>query len=514
MENNIKTYVIDLFCGFGGTTTGIAKAGTNIEVKACINHDANAIRSHSANYPNCLHFTEDIRTISLSPIVELVNELRRKDPTCKIAIWASLECTNFSRAKCGPKVADSRTLAEDLERYLEAFSPDFLWIENVEEFLLWGPLDEDGNPIKEQEGESYQKWVDMLTDRFFCNTMFQDTLIAADYGGRTIRKRLFLQFTKDPAEIGEPIQTHSKDGKHLPKWLPVKDILDLTDHGKSIFTRKKLFVKNTHRRIFKGLDKFGPKDFGYKYYGQLGFQKMDDPCCTLTTKDRVSLVHPVFMSIDYVHRIGRSINSPCSTLVTNPREGLVSVVRPVAIKQDYGTSDSRDVNVPMATLTTRPKGDVIFTKATSFVHNPQYGGSNRSVFDPACTIIARQDKAPLGLTTAQSNGPRVLLRAEASGTHHLSYEGDTVIITIFDTDDIWLKRIKGYCYEHQICDVCVRPLLVKEMLQIQGFPEDYELVGTKTEHKKFIGNSVEVKTGIALIQSIDNAIQTNYLNAA
>ena len=299
------------------------------------------------------------------------------------------------------------------------------------------------------------------------------------------------------------IQKNGKDG--LPKWLPVRDVLDLQDFGKSIFTRTKLFVENTHRRIYKGLEKFGPKKFGYKYYGQGGYQNIEDPSCTLTTKDRVSLVQPAFLSIDYVHRIGRSLDQPCSTLVTNPREGLVNVVRPLAIKQDYGTSDARSVDEPMATLTTRPKGDLITTG--HFVHNPQYGGSNRSIEDPACTIIARQDKAPLGLTTTKISPLEFELKYELEGDHHVQHINNKVIFTIFDTDDKWLHKIKLYCFENKLMDIYVRPLNISEMLQIQGFPIDYKLEGTKTGQKKYIGNSVEVKTGVALFKAIDEKIQ-------
>ena len=118
-----------------------------MEVIWCINHDKTAIRSHSTNYPNCQHSIEDIRTFNITPLAELVAKLRREDPTCKIALWASLECTNFSNAKNGPKVADSRTLAEDMYRYLVLLNPDFFWVENVVEFMKWGPLNAKGNPI-------------------------------------------------------------------------------------------------------------------------------------------------------------------------------------------------------------------------------------------------------------------------------------------------------------------------------------------------------------------------------
>ena len=49
--NNIKLLYIDLFCGAGGTTTGVEQAELNgqacAKVIACVNHDVNAIASHT-----------------------------------------------------------------------------------------------------------------------------------------------------------------------------------------------------------------------------------------------------------------------------------------------------------------------------------------------------------------------------------------------------------------------------------------------------------------------------------
>ena len=71
------------------------------------------------------------------------------------------------------------------------------------------------------------------------------------------------------------------------------------------------------------------------------------------------------------------------------------------------------------------------------------------------------------------------------------------------------KEGEEYMYENNLLDVCTRTLTVTEMLQIQGFPKDYVLVGTQTQAKKYIGNSVEVNVGIALFKAIDAAIQEN-----
>ena len=35
-------------------------------------------------------------------------------------------------------------------------------------------------------------------------------------------------------------------------------------------------------------------------------------------------------------------------------------------------------------------------------------------------------------------------------------------------------------------------LKIQELKEIMGFPEDYKLIGTQAEQKKYIGNAVEV----------------------
>ena len=163
-EDDMKLLYVDLFCGAGGTSTGVESARLNGErcakVIACVNHDKNAIASHAANHPEALHFTEDIRTLELSPLVEHVLKTRVLYPDAFVVLWASLECTNFSKAKGGqPRDADSRTLAEHLFRYIESINPDYIQIENVEEFMSWGPMNEEGKPLSTRKGEDYTRWV-------------------------------------------------------------------------------------------------------------------------------------------------------------------------------------------------------------------------------------------------------------------------------------------------------------------------------------------------------------------
>src|SRR5665648_383080 len=101
---DIQTVYYDLFSGAGGTSTGVVNARINERpcslVAACINHDANAIRSHRSNHKQTLHFTEDItelyKTSRWEKLRAHVALMRVIYPNAKVILWASLECTNFS----------------------------------------------------------------------------------------------------------------------------------------------------------------------------------------------------------------------------------------------------------------------------------------------------------------------------------------------------------------------------------------------------------------------------------
>jgi DNA (cytosine-5)-methyltransferase 1 len=98
-SDNIQLLYIDLFCGAGGTSTGVESARHDgrkcAKVIACVNHDANAIASHAANHPDAVHFTEDIRTLDLAPMVMHLERMKKRYPEAHVVLWASLECTNF-----------------------------------------------------------------------------------------------------------------------------------------------------------------------------------------------------------------------------------------------------------------------------------------------------------------------------------------------------------------------------------------------------------------------------------
>ena len=83
-------------------------------------------------------------------------------------------------------------------------------------------------------------------------------------------------------------------------------------------------------------------------------------------------------------------------------------------------------------------------------------------------------------------------------------------VIVYESDSDIVVEIKMFMAYYAIGDIKMRMLQKEELLGIQGFPEDYELVGTLTEQKKYIGNSVEVKVGKSIFKSVDTVVQRYY----
>ena len=63
-----------------------------------------------------------------------------------------------------------------------------------------------------------------------------------------------------------------------------------------------------------------------------------------------------------------------------------------------------------------------------------------------------------------------------------------------------------------IVDVKMRMLSVGELKRIMGFPDNYVLVGTQAEQKKYIGNAVEVNMSRVLCQALCQALSEKFDN--
>ena len=309
----IKNIVIDGFCGLGGVTSGFSML-EGWEVIVCLNHWDTAIETHEKNHPECLHLLEDFKIADLTIIIYLLNEIKRNNPNVTVHVWLSLECTNFSNAKGGQsRNADSRTLADHADRYVIELNPDVIWIENVKEFKLWGPMIPkviagtgknkqtiQFNPLLDDADITFRDYIDkglapycpLLTDKKtgiksewlipekeFMGVDFNrwknhissfgydcehKLLNCADFGVPQHRVRLIMQFNRKGIPAVFPNPTHDKNGKNsLPKWKAVKPCLDLNEEGESVlaFVSKKgvqvprIKSPKTIERLINGINK-------------------------------------------------------------------------------------------------------------------------------------------------------------------------------------------------------------------------------------------------------------------
>lgn len=549
---------IDLFCGAGGTSTGVNSARLDGEkcakVIACVNHDANAIASHASNHPGALHFTEDIRTLELSPLIEHVQKCRVENPGAFTVLWASLECTNFSKAKGGkPRDADSRTLAEHLFRYIEAIDPDYIQIENVEEFMSWGAIDENGKPVSKDRGSSYIRWVDKVKKYGY---EFEHRILnAADYGAYTSRNRFFGIFAKHGLPIVFPEQTHAKESvktlfHDLKKWKPVKEVLDLEDEGTSIFTRKKPLSEKTLERIYAGLVKFiagGKEAFLVKWNsmsrkGVYHAPSLDEPCPVVSTQNRLGVAsvsflskqysghpdsknssieepagtitcidHHAFVSAYYGNGHNHSIELPAPTVTTKDRLALVQTH---FMDMQYGNGNPSSLDTPAGTVTTNPKHHLVTVKP--WIMDTNFGNVGSSIDEPSRVVTANRKWHYLMNPQFTSSGGSVdspcftlIARMDKMPPYLISSESGQIAIEIYESDSPMTVKIKEFMALYGIVDIKMRMLKIQELKLIMGFPKDYVLIGTQADQKKYIGNAVEVNMARVLCEALCRALTEN-----
>ena len=558
MTDNIKLLYIDLFCGAGGTSTGVEQATLHgqkcAKVIACVNHDPNAIRSHAANHPDTYHFTEDIRILAMEPLAEIVRTARLNHPKAKVVLWASLECTNFSKAKGGqPRDADSRTLANHLFRYIEAINPDFIQIDNVEEFMAWGEVDKNGKPIEKLNGTDYVHWCNRVQSYGY--SYVWHILNAADYGAYTSRKRFFGQFAKHGLPHAFPVKTYSKDGSSsdnlfnegLHKYKAVREVLDLDDEGESIFTKKKPLVEATLNRIYAGLIKFvaGGKDaFIVKYNsmnksGKYVAPSVDEPCPTVAVQNRLGVAkaqflskqfsgnpesknssidkpadtvtcvdHHAFVTAYYGNGYNSSIDEPAPTAPTKDR---FAIVTSHFLDMQYGNGTPADIDAPSPTVVNRPKQQLVTVKPWLMSTNFNNVGSD--IDSPAPVVTASRKWSYLMNPQYASAGGSIdkpcftLIARMDKMPPYLIQTEEGLGIEVYNTDSPMTRKIKEFMALYGIIDIKMRMLKIAELKSIMGFPKDYVLVGTQSEQKKFIGNAVEVNQSRVLCEALAEKLE-------
>lgn len=398
----------DLFCGAGGTSSGLLRAaqrsGRRVELLA-VNHWHTAVETHSKNHPEQKHLCADLD--SLNP--------RKAVPGGYLdLLWASPECTHHSNARGGkPKSDQSRATAWCVLRWAEALTVKTILLENVPEFVSWGPLHPctcgaeidfmtaihlpfclHGKPIKERKGEYFQMFISNLETLGY--TVAYRLLVCADYGDPTTRKRLFLQARKG-GNIVWPKQTHSRmGGEGLPIWKPARSVIDWSLKGKSIYDRKTPLAPNTLRRIYAGLEKYSGLSFVIGQQSGASPRSVDSPLPTIAQAGAISVVQPFLIGAGGTQGQQRpqSIDAPVGTIMQHDRR---AVVEPYLVVF-RNNMDAKSVDSPLPTVTTFPGN---FGVAQPFLfameHASVESGDERRCYDLDRPVVTVTKKGMIGL---------------------------------------------------------------------------------------------------------------------
>ncbi len=488
--------IVDSFAGGGGASTGIEQA-LGHPVHIAINHDPEAVSLHAANHPYTKHFCEDIWEVNPRDV----------DAGRPIGLlWASPDCKHFSKAKGGAPVSKRvRGLAWVVMRWAALRKPRVIMLENVEEFTTWGPVDDEGQPIKNLRGITFKSFVRQLERQGY--KVEWKELRACDFGAPTIRKRLFLIARRDGLPIIWPKPTHGKAGSGLLPYRTAADIIDWSIPCPSIFERDRPLAENTMRRIAKGIQKYvvdSPKPFIVEIANASSSPRansVEDPLRTVTAYPKggaFAVVDPFVVKVNHAGEQfrGQSVHQPMQTLTA--KHGY-AVCAPI-IERSFGKSEGNSADAPLGTVTAGGGGKAALVSA--FLTKFRTGAIGSDMQEPVHTITAGgHQKRPggnghaMGVVAAhvmKMRGQNIghgadepLHTVSAGGTHFaevraflIKYFGtdgdpriDDPLHTVTTKDRFGLVTIHGE--DWQIVDIGMRMLTPRELYRAQGFPDDY-----------------------------------------
>lgn len=384
--------VADLFCGAGGSSTGAARAlaarGLRMDLVA-VNHWPVAIATHEKNHPTAKHFGDDIFKREPQAVV----------PGGRLdLLMASPTCTFHSRARGGKPISwdqrYGRMTPTQVVRWLRELDVATLLVENVPEFVEWGPvhpgprMEKDGKTVRvpappvrnrdclaagrcepgkacpRRRGIYFRAWVAQI--RRLGYALEWRVLNAADYGDATTRRRFFLIGRKDGAPIRWPAPTHGAGAPE--RWRGAREVIDWSLRGQSIFDRKRPLSPKTIARIYAGAVRFGwPEPFLVVLRQHMDARSIDDPLPALTAGGtHVALVQPgaraqldLFPSGEALvlpqhgTNRARAASEPVPVVTTTSRG--IGLAEPLLVRSGMHQSNAlcvRDTADPLPTITT------------------------------------------------------------------------------------------------------------------------------------------------------------------
>lgn len=518
----------DLFCGAGGTSTGAEQSGA-AKVVFAVNHWQTAVDTHQRNFPDAMHINSRL------------DQVRPGECPDINLLFASPECTHHSRARGGKPTSDQqRAGAWDIMPWIEHHRPSFVVIENVTEWLDWGPVGRDGRPLKKGKGQFFSAWVNAVQAAGY--KVDHAKLNAADFGAATSRERLFVIARKGNRYPVFPEPTHGKrvggelPGMGLQRWRAAAEVIDWTIPCRSVFLRSKPLADKTLARIEAGLRRFvGPWVTELRHNNRPR-HPFGEPIGTLTTGRNHGLAVPFSLS-SCGGGVARDIGDPTPTFTAHggthlavpflfgcggragqsPPTGCDVPVPTCTTKADrcvavpfmmasQSNGAPRNLCNPTPTLTT--EGGIHLT--IPYLVDTNHGGDRppRAIHDPLSTATQKRGKAVIVpfMVSYYGNGEALDVRRPL-GTVTTKDRCGLVYAIVETCPRIYARtwgefRLMLTMEQLGVTDIGFRMLSNPELSAAQGFPSDYYFAGSKADVTKQIGNSVSPPVAEAITRAL------------
>jgi DNA (cytosine-5)-methyltransferase 1 len=482
----------DIFCGAGGSSTGLVAAG--FELKLAANHWQRAIETHAANHRNADHLCADINNYDM-----------RRLPKTDV-LWASPICTEISPA--GGRRRSRGQLSFDLE--LEGHVPDAAWertrataydviratevhryaavlVENVMEFVTdWELFD------WWRQGMELLDYHSQIVSVSAAHVGGGDDDMAPQW-----RDRVYVVFTRKGIplpdlkprplarclECGEDVRAVQswRNGRRVGKYRqqydyrcpnarcrhalvepyvrPAASVIDWSNLGVRIGDREahglRPLAANTVKRIRSGLD-------------QLGERRM-------------------VLTVNHGGHDGRPVPADVAPLSTRTAKIGDAVLVPAGGQWNETCTTTAE---PMRTRMANPRGyEALLTPPQadgSFIVTQRRNGAARSVSEPVSTV------------TGQGRHHWLVIPYRNAATR----TAGEPLHTLGTRDSAGLL---GPAPELEDCHY--RMVQPREQLHAQRFPKDYVVHGTKGEQTMQAGNAVACNVaqwvGLRVAASLD-----------
>ncbi|ACU71946.1 C-5 cytosine-specific DNA methylase [Catenulispora acidiphila DSM 44928] len=460
----------DIFCGAGGSSTGLVAAG--FELKLAANHSKVAISTHAANHGNAEHVCADVNNYDM-----------RRLPTTDV-LWASPICTEISPAggrgrsrkllpgeeallEYGPveNAAWERTRATayDVIRAAEVHRYKVVMCENVMEFATdWELFDwwfsgmerlgyqgqivsVSAAHIGGDGNEAAPQWRDRIYIVFTLKGIPLPDLKPRPLAwcpecGTDVRA---VQAWRNGRKIGKYKQQYdyrceNSSCRHSivePYINPAASIIDWDNLGERIGDRTKPLAASTMKRIAAGLVKF---------------------------PDRRSVI-----TVNHSGHDGRAFpadEGPLPVRSTKIGEGLL-----IPCGGGWNTTAS-PTNVPMRTRTANPKGfEALVATSTPFIVEYRNHADASAVTQPLATVTSGGNHHALVVPCRNAS-----TKTTSEPFHTMSTVDSAALVgPAVDINDCWFRMVQP-----------------REQLYSQRFPRDYIVHGTKGEQTMQAGNAV------------------------